>query len=115
MYEKLLDKYLQNSVTWQNVKEAYIAIRSELKSLGYSEETLERVDHISAELVKQQLIFGHELKQLRKEFKSIFGLDDHERVSVYLENKIKPINDLFPLNDVDNERRNTRDKNPERD
>lgn len=115
MYEKLFDKYLENSVTWQNVKEAYIAIRLELKMLGFSEETIESVNIITPELVKQQLIFGGELKQLRKEFKSIFGIDDYQLVSVYLENKIKPLNDLFPLNDVDNERRNTRNKNPKRD
>ena len=115
MYDKLFDRYLENSVTWQNVKDAYIGIRMELKRLGFSEKTIHRVNIVTPELVQQQLTFGQELKQLRKEFKSIFGIDDYELVSVYLENKIKPINDLFPLNDVDNERGDTRDKNPERD
>lgn len=113
LYQKLFDKLLEKSITFNRLKDAYIAIRLELKRLGHTEKTINRVDQITPELHRQQLIFESQLRQLKKELKSWTGFDDFQWVTVYIQHKMKPLNDLFPLNDGDNKRRDTRDENPE--
>lgn len=97
MDEKIVSNYLANSKNMENVINAYRSIRFELKRLGHTEESAERVGDITPELVLQNNTFGYYLKELKEEMSELFNLDE-KMVIFYVQQVLNKIDSVTPLN-----------------
>lgn len=98
--EELISQYVSNSGYMKRLIDAYIAIRIELKNLGYTEETAEKVSEISPKLHSAYVEFNDTLRLLRNNVEEFFGIDNWQPYNT-IKNRLDQLNELFPLNDVD--------------
>jgi hypothetical protein len=96
--EKIINKYLENSFNYSSLFDAYIRIRKELKRLGYTEETANKVSSMTVELFKSHDEFNYYLHMLKRELSDMFNLEENE-LNLIIHKRLEKINELFPLND----------------
>lgn len=97
-------KFLGEDQNMKNVINAYINIRHELKKLGHTEETAQRITNITPILGLNKTAFDYYLKSLTEDFEELFNLDK-EKLLFYVRERLNKIDELIPLNDVDKEGR----------
>lgn len=96
--EKIVNKYLDGSFNYSSLFDAYIRIRKELKRLGYTEETANKVSSMTVELFKSHDEFNYYLHMLKRELSDMFNLEENE-LNLIIHKRLEKINELFPLND----------------
>lgn len=98
MNEELIQNYLGSSQAMTDVLNAYRNIRLELKKLGYTEKTAEKVTQITPLLGLNKTAFDYYYKQLKEELSDLFNLDENT-INYYVTQKLEKINSIIPLND----------------
>lgn len=100
-----ISKFLGEDQNMKNVINAYINIRHELKKLGHTEESAQRISNITPILGLNKTAFDYYLKILIEDFEDLFNLDK-EKLLFYVRERLNKIDELIPLNDGDKEGRN---------
>lgn len=100
-----ISKFLGEDQNMKNVINAYINIRHELKKLGHTEESAQRITNITPILGLNKTAFDYYLKILIEDFEDLFNLDK-EKLLFYVRERLNKIDELIPLNDGNKEGRN---------
>ncbi len=100
MNEELIEKYLGSSQAMTDVLNAYRNIRFELKKMGHTEKSAQKVTKITPILGLNQTAFQYYLKQLKEEMSDLFNLDENT-INFIVSQKLEKINSIIPLNDGD--------------
>ena len=100
-----ISKFLGEDQNMKNVINAYINIRHELKKLGHTEESAQRITNITPILGLNKTAFDYYLKILIEDFEDLFNLDK-EKLLFYVRERLNKIDELIPLSDGDKEGRN---------
>jgi len=109
--EEGVKRFLNNSSKFREILDDYIELRLTLKELGYSEDTIEKVETPEYDLLKIRQKLFHKISDLQTSIKLFFPND--ETWSVYLSERLRKLNELYPLNDGSKERNNRGDEDLE--
>ena len=104
MDDSQINEFLQDLKEYKKFVNAYTAIRKELKRLGHTEETVSRVTNVTSELMENWELFKDSKEKILKVVPKMLGIDE-ESVKLRLQTHLSILNNLYPLNDGDNERR----------
>ena len=77
---------------------AYRNIRFELKKLGYTEESAQRITNITPILGLNKSAFDYYLNLLKEELSELFNLDE-KMILFYVRQVLNKIDSIIPLND----------------
>jgi len=105
---ELVNDYLNNSPIMAEIIDAYIRIRKELKRLGHTEKSIEKVTKVTLELFKAQDLFYSNQIRLRRKIEEIFNVDETV-VNELIQDRLTKINELIPLNNGSKKRNHRRD------
>jgi len=100
--EEGIKKLLNNSSKFRRVLDTYIELRLLLKDFGYTEETIHKVDTPEYDLIKVRQKILDQIFDLTKQVHSFFPGD--ETWGVYLRDRFRKLDELYPLNDGSKER-----------
>ena len=105
-WEKLLEKTRLH----EDILRSYTKLRKLFQEYGWSEKDLESPPFYSNEMMKLRDEFSNRRKELLKKLMDLGFVIDGESLSIYLRKYMVKINELTPLNDGNNERRNQGDE-----
>ena len=77
---------------------AYRNIRFELKRLGHTEESAQRITNITPILGLNKSAFDYYLNLLKEELSELFNLDE-KMILFYVRQVLNKIDSIIPLND----------------
>lgn len=77
---------------------AYRNIRFELKKLGHTEESAQRITNITPILGLNKSAFDYYLNLLKEELSELFNLDE-KMILFYVRQVLNKIDSIIPLND----------------
>lgn len=106
---KPFEKYLNSSNGLQRISEIYLKLRQYFQKEGWSEEDLENPPYYSAELMSLYESFGAEQRNLFRQLKDFFDIDEDE-FKDFIKSVLLKINEITPLNDGNYQRRNQGDE-----
>lgn len=106
---KPFEKYLNSSNGLQRISEIYLKLRQYFQKEGWSEEDLENPPYYSAELMSLYELFGAEQRNLFRQLKDFFDIDEDE-FKDFIKSVLLKINEITPLNDGNYQRRNQGDE-----
>jgi hypothetical protein len=98
MDERVISNYLANSKNMEDVMNAYRNIRFELKKLGHTEESAQRITNITPILGLNKSAFDYYLNLLKEELSELFNLDE-KMILFYVRQVLNKIDSIIPLND----------------
>jgi len=82
----------------EDVMNAYRNIRFELKKLGHTEESAQRITNITPILGLNKSAFDYYLNLLKEELSELFNLDE-KMILFYVRQVLNKIDSIIPLND----------------
>jgi len=97
MDERVISNYLANSKNMEDVMNAYRNIRFELKKLGHTEESAQRITNITPILGLNKSAFDYYLNLLKEELSELFNLDE-KMILFYVRQVLNKIDSIIPLN-----------------
>lgn len=98
MDERVISNYLANSKNMEDVMNAYRNIRFELKKLGHTEESAQRITSVTPILGLNKSAFDYYLNLLKEELSELFNLDE-KMILFYVRQVLNKIDSIIPLND----------------
>jgi len=81
----------------EDVMNAYRNIRFELKKLGHTEESAQRITNITPILGLNKSAFDYYLNLLKEELSELFNLDE-KMILFYVRQVLNKIDSIIPLN-----------------
>ena len=106
----MIDKFLENNVTLRGMLDTYLELRLHLQEEGYSQEALERVVRPTNKMMELRERFISKKNALFKQIKD-YGFEIHQgELTEYIQPLLNKIDELTPLKDGDNKRRNQGDE-----
>jgi len=103
-------KYITTLNADKDIVETYRDLRRAFQREGWTEKDLEKPPYYPQDIMANFQKFSRLHEKLFLELKGFFPDIDHNEFVDYLQDKLKEINLEIPLEDGDNERRNTRDE-----
>lgn len=82
----------------EDVMNAYRNIRFELKKLGHTEESAQRITNITPILGLNKSALDYYLNLLKEELSELFNLDE-KMILFYVRQVLNKIDSIIPLND----------------
>lgn len=107
---KLFEKFLENSTTLRELLDTYLELRTHFQELKFSESDLEQPPLYTNKMMTLSKKFQSINNDLRRQVKD-FGVPmTEDEFDDFIVPRLKKINELIPLKDGDNKRRNSRNK-----
>ena len=106
----MYQKYIEKTDSLKPILKVYLALRRLFQSYDWSESDLEKPPYYTREMMKLRDGMNSEINQLKKELDDL-GVDyDLGEFYGYLRPFLTKIDELTPLKDGNNKRRNHRDE-----
>ena len=110
---KPFEKFLESSLTMRELLDNYLELRTHLQEEGFSQEQLERVTHPTIKMMSLREKFINKKNTLFKQIKD-YGFEiQQDELNDYIMPLLNKIDELTPLRDGNNERRNQGDEDIE--
>jgi len=107
---KPFEKFLEHSSFLRELLDNYLELRIHLQEEGYSQEELERVIRPTMTMMRLREEFISKKNALFKQIKD-YGFEINQgELTEYIQPLLNKIDEITPLKDGDNKRRNQRDE-----
>ena len=107
---KPFEKFLEHSSSLRDLLDLYLELRIYLQEEGFSQEQLERVTHPTIKMMSLREKFINKKNTLFKQIKD-YGFEIHQgELTEYIQPLLNKIDELTPLKDGNNKRRNQGDE-----
>jgi hypothetical protein len=107
---KPFEKFLSHSSLVRELLDNYLELRTHLQEEGFSQEELERVVRPTNKMMELRERFISKKNALFKQIKD-YGFEIHQgELTEYIQPLLNKIDELTPLKDGDNKRRNQGDE-----
>jgi len=107
---KPFEKFLEHSSFLRELLDNYLELRIHLQEEGYSQEELERVIRPTMTMMRLREEFISKKNALFKQIKD-YGFEINQgELTAYIQPLLNKIDEITPLKDGDNKRRNQRDE-----
>ena len=110
---KPFEKFLESSVTMRELLDTYLELRLHLQEEGFSQEQLKRFMQPTIKMMTLREKFTNKKNALFRQIKD-YGFDvTNDELNEYILPLLSKIDDITPLNNGNNERRNQGDEDIE--
>ena len=107
---KPFEKFLESSVTMRELLDTYLELRLHLQEEGFSQEQLKRFMQPTIKMMTLREKFTNKKNALFRQIKD-YGFDvTNDELNEYILPLLSKIDDITPLNNGNNERRNQGDE-----
>jgi hypothetical protein len=107
---KPFEKFLESSVTMRELLDTYLELRLHLQEEGFSQEQLKRFMQPTIKMMTLREKFTNKKNALFRQIKD-YGFDvTSDELNEYILPLLSKIDDITPLNNGNNERRNQGDE-----
>ena len=110
---KPFEKFLENSLTMRELLDTYLELRQHLQEEGFSQEQLKRFMQPTIKMMRLREKFTNKKNALFRQIKD-YGFEiQQDELNDYIMPLLNKIDELTPLRDGNNERRNKGDEDIE--